>query len=424
MKVKVKKLEELSKVELSIVFTKEEFDAEFEKQLVKALETAEVKGFRKGKVPRNIYLSKFGDVSVKRETIDQLINSSYPEAVKSKKIDVVGQPEIDLLDKLKEDEFGYKATVSVYPTCEPKDYLGIEGKLEETNITDEDVENEAKRILKQHADLEVAEGAQIEKGDTAVFDFCGSIDGVEFEGGKSENYALEIGSGQFIPGFEEQMIGLKANDEKVLKVTFPKQYKEDLAGKDAEFKVLVHEVKKTVLPELNDEFVASLELENIKTIAEWKEYLKNNLEVETKEANQNKFEDEVFKKLLENNPIVIPQDMIENQVENKINELKQTAQGYGIPVEYFLQYQGIKDLDQYKELVTPGVKEQIHYEIVISAICEAEKVVLDENDFEKYYAQMAKGKDVAELKAKYPKEAVTYYFKMLKTHDLILANVK
>ena len=170
--------------------------------------------------------------------------------------------------------------------------------------------------------------------------------------------------------------------------------------------------------------MASLELENIKTVDEWKEHLKTNLEVETKEANKNKFEDEVFTKVLENNPVVIPQEMIDAQVEQKVNQMSEMAKSYGIPVEYFLQYQGIKDVEQYKELVTPGVKGQIHFEVVIEAIAKAEKVKLTKEDYEKYYTILAKGKDLKEVKAQYPKEKVVSYFTLLKTQDLILANVK
>lgn len=425
MKIKVKKLEELSKVELSIVFTKEEYDAEYEKQFAVELEKIEVPGFRKGKYPRSMYMKKFGDQAIHGKTIDELINKSYYEAVMSKKINVVGQPEISLLEKVKKDEWGYKAVVAVFPEVEAKDYLGIEAQKEEAVVTDEDLEKEVERNLKHKADLEVVEDGAIELGNTAVFDFCGSVDGVEFEGGKAENYSLEIGSGQFIPGFEEQMLGMKAGEEKVVKVKFPEEYHaKDLAGKDAEFKVLVHEIKKLVLPELNDEYVAELKLEGVNTVEEWKAFLKENLLTDKKEACQNAFEDKVFNKLLENNPVVIPDELVEREVEKKVSQLENTAKNYQIPLDLFLKYQGIESVEQYKELVTPGVKTNIHYEVVIYSVMKQEKIKLVKEDYEKYYKQMAKNSDVKEIKAKYPKEAVKDYFSMLKAHDLILASVK
>lgn len=424
MKVKVKKLEELSKVEMSVIFTKEEYDAEFEKQFVLELNEIKEPGFRPGKFPRAMYVKKYGEGRVHSKTIDALINESYYEAIESKKIIAVGQPQIELLNELKETEWGYKATVAVFPEVVAKDYFGIEAKKEEVNVTDADVEAEVTRNLKQKADLEVKEDGVIEKGDTVVFDFTGSVDGVEFEGGKAENYELEIGSGRFIPGFEDQMLGMKTNEEKVLKVTFPTQYDPKLAGKDAEFKVLVHEIKACVLPELTDEYVKELKLDNINTVAEWKEFLKANLITDRTEASKNKFEDDVFTKLLENNPVVIPDELVEREVQKKVAELQKTADMYKIPLEYFLKYQGIESVEQYKDLVTPGIKTNIHYEAVIMSIVKQEKVKLVKEDYEKYYAQLAKGKDVSEVKKAYPKDQVSDYFKLLKAHDLVLENVK
>ena len=424
MKVKVKKLEELSKVEMSVVFTKEEYDAEYEKQF--ELELSEIKepGFRPGKYPRSMYMKKYGDGRVHAKTVDALINKSYYDALESKKIYAVGQPQIDLLEKLKDNEWGYKAVVAVFPEVEAKDYFGIEAKKEEVNVTDADVEAEVNRNLKQKADLEVKEDGAIEKGDTVVFDFTGSVDGVEFEGGKAENYELEIGSGKFIPGFEDQMIGMKTNEEKVLKVTFPTQYDPKLAGKDAEFKVLVHEIKKCVLPELTDDYVKELEIENVNTVSEWKDFLRVNLVTDRTEAANNKFEDDVFTKLLESNPVVIPQELIDREVQKKVDELSKTAEMYKIPLEYFLKYQGIESVEQYKELVIPGVKSNIQYEVIIMAIVKQEKIKLTKEDYEKYYVKVANGKDIKEVKKSLPKDKVTDYFKLLKAHDLVLENVK
>ena len=371
-----------------------------------------------------MYMKKYGDGRVHAKTVDALINESYYDALESKKIYAVGQPQIDLLEKLKDNEWGYKAVVAVFPEVEAKDYFGIEAKKEEVNVTDADVEEEVNRNLKQKADLEVKEDGAIEKGDTVVFDFTGSVDGVEFEGGKAENYELEIGSGKFIPGFEDQMIGMKTNEEKVLKVTFPTQYDPKLAGKDAEFKVLVHEIKKCVLPELTDDYVKELEIENVNTVSEWKEFLKGNLVTDRTEAANNKFEDDVFTKLLESNPVVIPQELIDREVQKKVDELSKTAEMYKIPLEYFLKYQGIESVEQYKELVTPGVKSNIQYEVIIMAIVKQEKIKLTKEDYEKYYVKVANGKDIKEVKKSLPKDKVTDYFKLLKAHDLVLENVK
>ena len=217
---------------------------------------------------------------------------------------------------------------------------------------------------------------------------------------------------------------MKTNEEKVLKVTFPTQYDPKLAGKDAEFKVLVHEIKKCVLPELTDDYVKELEIENVNTVSEWKEFLKGNLVTDRTEAANNKFEDDVFTKLLESNPVVIPQELIDREVQKKVDELSKTAEMYKIPLEYFLKYQGIESVEQYKELVTPGVKSNIQYEVIIMAIGKQEKIKLTKEDYEKYYVKVANGKDIKEVKKSLPKDKVTDYFKLLKAHDLVLENVK
>ena len=292
MKVKVEKLLEESKVKLIVSFTEEEYKAQYDIELKKVLETAEIPGFRKGKVPQAMYLKRFGDRQVVSNAWDALINSSYYEAVSSKKIKVVGYPQIDL--EAVKTGFAYSAVVSVMPEVEVKDYKGIEAIKEVALVTDEDIEKEINRVLGNSADLEVVEEGSLENGQTAVFDFCGKVDGVEFEGGKAENYSLEIGSGQFIPGFEEQMVGMKVGEEKTLKVKFPEQYAAELAGKDAEFDVKLHEIKKRVLPELNDEFVAGLEIDGVKTVDAYKVMVKETLQADKEEASKNKFEDDVM----------------------------------------------------------------------------------------------------------------------------------
>lgn len=424
MKYVINKLQEESKVEISVVFTKKEYDAKYEVELEKAMAEAEAPGFRKGKLPKSMFLKKFGDARVHQNVANELINESYMEIAEKEKLEVVGYPKIDLLTDIKDDEWGYKAVVAVYPEIEAKDYFGIVAKKDEVNIDDKKVEEEVNRNLKNHADLEVKEGGTLEKGNTAVFDFTGYVDGKEFEGGKAENYELEIGSGQFIPGFEDQMVGMKAEEERTLKVKFPTEYAKELAGKDAEFKVKLHEIKQRVLPELTDEFVKELDIKDVDTVEKWKEFLKGNLITDATEAANNKFEDDVFKALLDKNPVVIPEDMIESEVDNRIKQLEATAKQYNMPAELLLKYQGIESVDQYKELIKPGIKNDIHYQIVIAAVVKQEKVKLLASDYTKYYKQMAKGGDVEEVKAKYPKERVTEYFKMLKAHDLILENVK
>lgn len=425
MKVKVEKFENQSKVKLIISFTKEEYDAKYQEELAKCVQEAELPGFRKGKVPTAMYLKRFGEAKVINNTMDELINSSYFEAIQAKKIKAVGYPQIDLA-KAPKGGFAYSAEVSVLPEVVAKDYLGIEATKEAVVVTDEELEKEVNRNLANSADLEVVEDGAIEKGNVAVFDFCGSVDGVEFEGGKAENYSLEIGSGQFIPGFEDQMLGMKNGEEKVVKVKFPEEYHaSDLAGKDAEFKVVVHEIKKRVLPELNEDYVKGLEIEGVETVDAYKAMLKENLEKEKAEASKNKFEDDVLTKLLENNPVDIPQEMVDTQINNKVAQLEAQAKQYGLTADLLLKYQGVESVEQYKELLAPGIKTSIQEEFVLDAIVKAEKLKLDKEDYEKYYAQIAEyqHKEVKEVKAKLPKSEVKDRFLLFKARDLVLESV-
>ena len=424
MKVKVEKIQSESKVKLVISFSKEEYQAKYDVELGKLVAEAELPGFRKGKVPTQMYLKRFGEGKVINNTMDELINESYFEAIKAKKIKVVGYPQIDLA-KAPKGGFAYSAVVAVMPTVELQEYKGLEVAKEEVVVSEEDIEKEINRVLANSAELEVVEEGKLEKGNVAVFDFCGRVDGVEFEGGKAENYSLEIGSGQFIPGFEDQMVGMEIEEEKVLKVKFPEQYQENLAGKDAEFTVKLHEIKKRVLPELNDDFVKGLEIEGVETVDAYKVMVKENLTNEKVEASKNKFEDDALTLLCEKNPVVIPQEMIDAEVDNRVKKLESQASQYGFPVDVFLKYQGIESVDQYKELLVPGVKTTIQEELIFDAIVKAEKVKLDKEDYNKYYAEIAKyqRKDLKEVKKALPKANVKERFLLFKARDIVLESV-
>lgn len=424
MKVKVEKIQSESKVKLVISFSKEEYQAKYDVELGKLVAEAELPGFRKGKVPTQMYLKRFGEGKVINNTMDELINESYFEAIKAKKIKVVGYPQIDLA-KAPKGGFAYSAVVAVMPTVELQEYKGLEVAKEEVVVSEEDIEKEINRVLANSAELEVVEEGKLEKGNVAVFDFCGRVDGVEFEGGKAENYSLEIGSGQFIPGFEDQMVGMEIEEEKVLKVKFPEQYQENLAGKDAEFTVKLHEIKKRVLPELNDDFVKGLEIEGVETVDAYKVMVKDNLTNEKVAASKNKFEDDALTLLCEKNPVVIPQEMIDAEVDNRIKKLESQASQYGFPVDVFLKYQGIESVDQYKELLVPGVKTTIQEELIFDAIVKAEKVKLVKEDYDKYYAEIAKyqRKDLKEVKKALPKANVKERFLLFKARDIVLESV-
>lgn len=425
MKVKVQKLEG-SKAKLEVVLTKEEFNEKYDKAFEKVIKNVELKGFRKGKVPQAMYLKRFGEGAILQEAIDIALNETYYQAVTAKKVQVVSQPEIDVdFENLGKDKpFKYTATVEVYPEVELGKYFGVEVAKESDEVTEEEVNSYVERELKNNSELEVVEGKALENGNTAVFDFTGYVDGKEFEGGKAENYSLEIGSGHFIPGFEEQMVGMKNEEEKDINVTFPENYQAaDLAGKPAVFKVKLHEIKQRVLPELNDDFVKGLELENVNTVEEYKNHIKEVISIDKKEANENKFTEDILEAVCNEAKVDIPEAMVENRLAQMVSQVENQAKAYGLTADQLLSFQGTS-LEQYKEMMKPAASRYVLESVVLEAVKKAEKVKLVKADYDKYYKVLAKqyNQTLEQITKSLAKEQVKDYFMTLKTIDLLKEN--
>ena len=425
MKVKVQKLEG-SKAKLEVVLTKEEFNEKYDKAFEKVIQNVELKGFRKGKVPQAMYLKRFGEGAILQEAIDIALNDTYYEALTAKKVQAVSQPEIDVdFENLGKDKpFKYTATVEVYPEVELGKYFGVEVTKESDEVTEEEVNSYVERELKNNSELEVVEGKSLENGNTAVFDFTGYVDGKEFEGGKAENYSLEIGSGHFIPGFEEQMVGMKNEEEKDINVTFPENYQAaDLAGKPAVFKVKLHEIKQRVLPELNDDFVKGLELENVNNVEEYKNHIKEVISIDKKEANENKFTEDVLEAVCNEAKVDIPEAMVENRLAQMVSQVENQAKAYGLTADQLLSFQGTS-LEQYKEMMKPAASRYVLETVVLEAVKKAEKVKLVKADYDKYYEVLAKqyNQTLEQITKSLTKEQVKDYFMTLKTIDLLKEN--
>lgn len=424
--MKVKK-EQVSgcKVKLTFKFEAEEFDKALDKAFAKKVKEVEVPGFRKGKLPRAMYEKKFGVESLYEEAISTLANESYVEYLQKSKLHVVNYPELDVdFTKVgKGKKLTFTIDVEVYPTVELGQYKEIEVEKEKVDVTEEDINEYINRILKQHAELETVEGASLENGNTAVFDFEGSVNGVPFDGGKADNYSLEIGSGQFIPGFEEQMVGMNVEEEKIVKVTFPEDYHaKELAGKDADFKVVLHEIKKRVTPELTDEFVKEeLEIENVETVEQYKEFVKDVLTKEKTEASENKFVDDLFNKVLENAKVEIPAGLVDEEVERQFKQIEAQAKMYNIPTELLLKYSGVEDVETYKNTIRPSAEMAVKHRVVCFEIAKVEKIKITATDYKnelKVIAEEMKS-TVAEAEKKYSKESLTPYLQLQKVTELV-----
>ncbi len=370
MEYSIQKLSK-SKVEIAINVTKEEWAEDVKQAYEKNKYKYSLEGFRKGKVPMNVLINRFGKEFLYEDALDETLSKHYSEIIKNDNLEVVGDPDVDLKE-VSEDGLKAVITVAVKPEFTLGQYKGLTFKKESTKVTAKEVQAVIDKELNNRARLvEKAEG-EVLKGDTVVLDYSGSIDGVKFEGGTAEKQRLEIGSGAFIPGFEDQLIGMKAGESKDITVTFPKDYTEDLAGKEAVFAITVHEIHSKELPVLDDEFVKDID-DELNTVAEWKAQIKKELAPKKEENAEAKLENDMIDAIVKNTEIEIPECMIEEELDYRIQELEHSMSQYGLKFEDYLKYTGTTVEDIKKEKREEAVKN-IKSRLVIEAILKEEKI--------------------------------------------------
>ncbi len=347
-----------------------------------------IPGFRKGKVPRMVLESFLGKDAVKQEVFEAIANKAYSDALKEKNIVPVTDPEINIISDEKGKDVVFEATLTKKPEVKLGEYKGIKVVKDTVNVTDEDVAKELVSLQKQHAKLVIApEGTEIAKDDFAVIDFKGTVDGVAFEGGEGKSYPLQIGSGSFIPGFEDQLIGLKAGDEKDVKVTFPEDYFEKkLAGKEAVFAVKIEDVKRSELPELNDEFAK--EAGKFDTIDQLKEDIRKRLVSKASLAALQKFNSEVISTAVNRAEVDIPQVMIDEKIDQMIEELSMKLETQHMNLDDYLKYMH-QDKDKLKEQYAAPAKENVKMDLVLEAIAKAENIEVKDIDLQAEIITMA-----------------------------------
>ena len=387
MSAKWEKLEEnrgVLTVEVEADKVNEGLDAAF-KKVVKQIN---VPGFRKGKMPRPLFEQRFGVESLYQDALDFILPEAYAAAVEEAGIDPVDRPEIDVEQIEKGKNLIFKATVTVKPEVKLGDYKGLEVEAVNTEVTDEDVNNELTRMQERFAELVVKEEGKAELGDTVVIDFEGFVDGEAFEGGKAENYSLELGSNSFIPGFEDQVVGLEAGQEKDIEVSFPEEYHAaELAGKPAVFKIKLHEMKTKQLPELDDEFAKDAD-EEVETLAELKEKTKKSLEESKKNDAENKVRDAVVDKATANAEVVIPEVMVENELDQMMKEFEQRLQMQGMNLELYFQFSG-QDEAALKGQMKEDAEKRVRMNLVLEAIVKAENINVTDEEVDAEIAKMA-----------------------------------
>ena len=371
----------LEKSQAKVVFdvTPEEFETALDKAFEVKNAKVTIKGFRAGKAPRHVYEKNYGVESLFEEALNFVLNSKAEEIYKNEELakTIVGrfEPEIESENGINRGEaFKISLTFDVYPEVNLPAYKGIEVAKMNTEVTEEEVLKVIEGLMAKDASMEVKAEQVIEKGDYAVFDFLGTVDGVPFDGGKAENYELQIGSGQFIPGFEDQMIGMKAEETKDVNVTFPEQYTPELAGKDAVFKVTVHEVKVQKLPELTDEYVAGLNIEGVATVAELKANKEAELKARKEESEKNRVTDDIVNKILDNAVVDMPQSLIDERVNAIRAQYENQAKMYNIPFETFLGLMNMPKEVFEEETLKQG-KRQALFNVIAEKIIEVENLV-------------------------------------------------
>ena len=388
----------------------------------------EVKGFRKGKVPRNIFEKKFGVESLYEEAINHVIQETYTTTVIENEIEVVAQPKIDLdITKIERGKaFTYVAEVAVKPEITLGDYKGLKMSKQKEEVSDEDVNAELEKLREQNAELVLKEEGQLENGDVAIFDFEGFVDDKPFEGGKAENYELKIGSGQFIPGFEDQMVGMKIGEERDIKVTFPEDYHaENLKGKDAVFKVKLHEFKVRELPELNDDFVKELDREGVETLEDLKVDVKKKLEESLKTNNRNEKIDFVVTEATNNATYELPQEMIVEEKNRLMDNVKQQASQYGLDLDTYLQFSGVTKED-FENNLLKDAERSLAYNLVIEAIGKVEGITATPEEREAKYEEIATqyNMGVEQVKAAVNEQAIESEVVYRKTIDFLVDNLE
>ncbi|MCY8177540.1 trigger factor, partial [Bacillus inaquosorum] len=354
----------------------------------KVVKQVSIPGFRKGKIPRGLFEQRFGVEALYQDALDILLPVEYPKAVEEAGIEPVDRPEIDVEKIEKGESLIFTAKVTVKPEVKLGDYKGLGIEKDDTAVTDEDVQNELKALQERQAELVVKEEGAVEEGNTVVLDFEGFVDGEAFEGGKAENYSLEVGSGSFIPGFEDQLVGLEAGAEKDVEVTFPEEYHaEELAGKPAVFKVKIHEIKAKELPELDDEFAKDID-EEVETLAELTEKTKKRLEEAKENEADAKLREELVLKASENAEIDVPQAMIDTELDRMLKEFEQRLQMQGMNLELYTQFSG-QDEAALKEQMKEDAEKRVKSNLTLEAIAKAENLEVSDEEVDAELSKMA-----------------------------------
>lgn len=388
MNCKVEKTKNANEVKLEITIEAEKFDEAIKKVYFKSAKYFNIPGFRKGKAPMQIVEKYYGKEIFYEDAFNELAQDALEQAVEENKLEIVSKPDIEVTQIEKGKDLIFEAIMQTKPEVKLGKYKGIEIKKVEYNVTDEDIEHELGHMQEHNSRLISIEDRPVENGDIATIDFEGFADGKAFEGGKAEGHELEIGSNSFIPGFEDQVIGMKIEEEKDIQVKFPDEYfSKDLAGKDATFKVKVHEIKKKELPELDDEFAK--DVSEFDTLKELKESIKEKQQKQNDEKAKYETQEAVMKAVCEGIQVEIPSGMVETEIDNMLKDIEQRLSYQGLKLEQYLQMMG-KTQDEMRKEYEPQAIEAIKSRLALEAVIGAEKIEATEEEIDEKLKEMAK----------------------------------
>ena len=406
---------------LELHIDKAAFDDAVTKAYKKNVGKMNVPGFRKGKAPKSIIEKMYGAAVFYDDALDMLLPDLYASAVEEAKLEVVSRPEIDIVSI---DENGVELTAKVYtkPVATVSKYKGLEAAKETVRVNKSELEEEIELVRKRNGRQITLEDQPAADGDETVIDFEGFLDGVAFEGGKGEKFPLKLGSGSFIPGFEEQLVGHKAGESFDITVTFPEDYgAKELAGKEAVFKIVLHEVKRTELPEVDDEFVK--DVSEFNTLDEYKADVKAKITERKQKTAEHAFEEALIDELLANTDVDVPAPMIDSEVDAQVRDYDYRLQMQGGNLDMYFQYTGM-NMDKLRESFRPGAERQLRTRLALEAVVKAEAIEATEEELEEEYKKIASGYNVEleKVKESIPVAGITEDVVMRKAVELIKAN--
>lgn len=414
-----------NKVEIVVTVDAATFTDACTKAFMKQRKSIQIPGFRKGKVTQGMAEKVYGEGAFYEDALDIVYPEAVQGAIEEAGLRIVAQPEIKEVSTISKAE-GVEMTLEIttYPEVKLGDYKGLEAKMLDTEVTDEEVAEELKNMQDRNSRLISVEDGTAEMGDTVDLDFEGFVDGVAFEGGKGENYPLELGSNSFIPGFEEQIVGQKIDEGFVVKVTFPEDYVENLAGKDAEFKCTIHEIKRKELPVLDDEFAKDVSSE-VETLDELKGEIKNDIAEKKAKQAETDFENQLIEQVVENMEVEIPETMFESKCDEMVQDYAYRIQMQGIDLNTYLQYMG-QTMDDFKAQMMDGAKQNVKVELALEAIIDAEKLTASEEEIDAEIEKLAKQYDMEaeQIKKSVPAETIARDINFKKAVDFIVENAK